>query len=144
MSRVCPDDGTVLERRAYHGLILDVCPVCGGVYFDEGEMAALQSGGPAVLAEVDHASLPADLTLADCDDPKRCPGCRAPMCAYDYRYSSDIRLDGCERCGGIWVQDGELRRIADHLRFAPVSFGGVAASRRHLATLHAAAAHLSP
>ena len=57
--------------------------------------------------------------------------------------AAGIMLDGCDACGGVWVQDGELQRIADHLRQAPAAFGGVAASRRHLHTLHTASTRLA-
>lgn len=141
MSRLCPDDGSTLDRRAFHGLILDVCPLCAGIFFDEGEMAALQDAGAHALGEVEEATLPG-LTFADCDEPKRCPSCHALMCAYAYRYSSDIRLDGCEKCGGVWVQDGELERVAVHLRGPSPALGGIPAARRHLLTLRSAAAFL--
>ncbi|RYG21103.1 hypothetical protein EON82_19380 [bacterium] len=130
MSRVCPEDLTVLEVRSMHGLSLDVCPECAGIFFDEGEIATLQTGGAAALSEVEDAATPASFQYVDSPVPKRCPGCQGPMHVYRYRYSSDIRLDGCERCGGVWVQDGELAKIAAHLQAPPSTFGGTPAARR--------------
>jgi Zn-finger nucleic acid-binding protein len=130
MSRVCPEDLTALEVRSLHGLQLDVCPDCGGIFFDEGEIAALQADGPAALEQVEEAVAPASFMYVESPVPKRCPGCQGPMHVYRYRYSSDIRLDGCERCGGVWVQDGELAKIAAHLQAPPVTFGGTPAARR--------------
>jgi len=37
------------------------------------------------------------------------------MDKFRYMYSSKLMLDECERCGGIWVQDGELRRMREVL-----------------------------
>ena len=130
MSRVCPEDLTALEARLLHGLNLDVCPGCAGIFFDEGEIAALQAGGPSSLSEVEEAAVPASFLFVDSPTPKRCPGCHGTMHAYHYRYSSEIRLDGCERCGGVWVQDGELAKIATHLQSPPSTFGGTPAARR--------------
>lgn len=130
MTRPCPEDLVALQPQTLHGLTLDVCPRCAGVYFDEGEIAALQSKGPEVLEEVEESLAPGGLAFVESPVPKRCPGCRKPMRAYAYRYSSDIRLDGCEACGGIWVQDGELAKIAAHLSAPPKTFGGTPAARR--------------
>lgn len=130
MKRECPDDLVVLESRTLGGLDLDVCPRCAGIFFDEGEIAALQQSGPSMVVEVEEACEPGGLTFVESPVPKRCPGCKKPMRAYAYRYSSDIRLDGCDACGGIWVQDGELAKIADHLAAPPKTFGGIPAARR--------------
>jgi Zn-finger nucleic acid-binding protein len=130
MSRVCPEDLTPLDTRILHGLSLDVCPGCAGIFFDEGEIAALQSNGPEALEQVEDAATPASFLYVDSPVPKPCPGCQGPMQVYRYRYSSDIRLDGCERCGGVWVQDGELAKIATYLQSPPSTFGGIPAARR--------------
>ncbi len=140
MNRACPDDGTALQPQAHCGLTLDACPRCAGVYFDEGEISALQQKGSDALNEVEDACVPGGLTRVDTPYPKRCPGCGKSMWAYAYRYSSDIRLDGCEACGGVWVQDGELAKIAAHLAAPPVTFGGTPAARR-AAESHNAARH---
>jgi len=36
--RLCPADGTTLAKEIVHGIIIDRCPNCGGVWFDRGEM----------------------------------------------------------------------------------------------------------
>ncbi len=128
MKRVCPEDLVMLEARELRGLTLDVCPKCAGIYFDEGEIAALQFDGPEALTEVEDAVTPGGLTFVESPIPKRCPGCQKPMHGYRYRYSSDIRLDGCQNCGGVWIQDGELGKIADYLQATPKTFGGTPAA----------------
>lgn len=122
-------------------VILDACPLCAGVYFDEGEIAALQRGGPEALESAEDEFSSTGLVLVDCEAPKRCPGCGDLMCVYTYRYSSDIRLDGCDRCGGVWVQDGELARIAEHLRAPGPSSGGTAPAHREAASQNATIRH---
>ena len=141
MSRACPDDAAILEPRAFRAVTLDACPKCAGLFFDEGEMAALQEGGPETLGEVERAAAPSDLQVVEGSAPRRCPGCRALMRGYAYRYSSDIRLAGCDRCGGVWVCDGDLARIAAHLREPAPAFGGTPAAFRDAASQNAAARH---
>lgn len=139
--RRCPDDATTLVPETHHGLTLDVCPACAGIFFDDGEMPTLQGAG--VLEAVEDAALPTGLVLIDCETPKRCPGCARLMCAYAYGYSSDIRLDGCDRCGGVWVQDGELARIVAYLSQPPAASGGTPAARRAAEAQNAARHHES-
>lgn len=40
--RLCPVDQGPLEKEEYHGVILDRCPVCGGVWLDDGELEAIE------------------------------------------------------------------------------------------------------
>lgn len=141
MSRLCPDDASVLEPRTFRAVTLDACPTCAGLFFDEGEIAAVQAGGASALHEVEAAAVPSDLQLLENAAPRRCPGCRALMHGYAYRYSSDIELSGCDHCGGVWVCDGDLARIAAHLREAPHAFGGTAAAYRNAAAQNAAVRH---
>ena len=37
----CPKDGERLAARDAHGVTIDECPSCGGVWLDKGEMATL-------------------------------------------------------------------------------------------------------
>jgi len=40
--RLCPVDQTQLEKEEYRTVILDRCPVCGGVWLDDGQLAAIE------------------------------------------------------------------------------------------------------
>lgn len=39
--RRCPIDGEGLETREYHGVMIDICPKCQGIWLDAGELEAL-------------------------------------------------------------------------------------------------------
>jgi Zn-finger nucleic acid-binding protein len=41
-----------------------------------------------------------------------CPVCRYPLRPYRYLYTSDIELDTCDQCGGVWVDNAELEKMA--------------------------------
>lgn len=34
----CPKDGSALEPREFHHVVVDVCPTCKGVWLDAGEL----------------------------------------------------------------------------------------------------------
>lgn len=40
-SMICPRCGQTLQERAEHGVTVDECPGCGGVWLDKGELEAL-------------------------------------------------------------------------------------------------------
>jgi hypothetical protein len=39
--RRCPKDGAVLERVREHGVTIDECPTCRGVWLDRGELETI-------------------------------------------------------------------------------------------------------
>ena len=45
----CPKDGYDLTTSEYHGVQIETCPHCGGMWFDAGELEA--------VAHEDHSSL---------------------------------------------------------------------------------------
>jgi hypothetical protein len=47
---LCPRDGGEMAEREYHGVKIDECPRCGGVFLDRGELEILEhfdDPGPA-------------------------------------------------------------------------------------------------
>ena len=50
---------------------------------------------------------------------RQCPQCGAPMREFNYAYDSNVFLDRCPKCDGIWADSGEIRRIAQHLKIDP-------------------------
>jgi hypothetical protein len=39
--RLCPADGAVLAKQIAHGVIIDRCPSCRGIWLDAGELERL-------------------------------------------------------------------------------------------------------
>lgn len=83
------------------------CKTCGGIFFEEGAFdtradAAANSGTPLTFNPNLHAR-------------RSCPACGLIMVPYRYQYTSPVTLDGCDECGGIWVDGGELAQIRSFL-----------------------------
>ena len=38
----CPRDGATMTERAHHGVTIDECSQCGGVFLDRGELELLE------------------------------------------------------------------------------------------------------
>jgi Zn-finger nucleic acid-binding protein len=88
---------------------VDVCPTCGGLFLDEGEIKALT--GRKDL----HELLTKYLGL-DSDSQLLCPHCGGVMDGEDV---GDVRVDVCLTCHGVWLDAGELERLRqmDDTRF---------------------------
>lgn len=41
----------------------------------------------------------------------KCPCCALPLEAVEYAYCSRILIDRCAKCGGIWLDAGELEAL---------------------------------
>ena len=59
----------------------------------------------------------AEVDIREADRP--CPRCRRPMMKFNYAYDSNIILDRCPVCKGIWADPGELYRLAVYTKGHP-------------------------
>jgi Zn-finger nucleic acid-binding protein len=61
-----------------------------------------------------------EVASPDCQHEARlCPECQAVMREFNFAYDSNIFLDKCPRCGGIWTDVGEILKVAQHLKMDP-------------------------
>jgi Zn-finger nucleic acid-binding protein len=117
MARICPDCKIELTRRDFDGLVLDTCSKCAGVYFDEGELTELRRRGEQALTALDEQVQPSELQHERHEECLRvCPGCGNGMHQFRYLYSSPVLLDSCEDCGGVWIDNGELKAMQEYLQ----------------------------
>lgn len=117
MARQCPDCGIPLKTQVFQSVEIDKCPQCAGIYFDDLETTELRSHGIEAFEQLDSLVVPT--VQADPFEGERlrgCPGCGEEMAKYRYLYSSPVMLDSCLGCGGIWIQDGELKAMAEYVR----------------------------
>src|SRR5262245_33055539 len=109
---ICPACGNDLSQLVAGGVVLDVCNGgCGGIWFDAFELqkveAAQEASGDLEInvaldptKEVDYAK------------KRSCPRC--PDTILMRHYYSKLRrvtVDECPRCGGFWLDTGELANI---------------------------------
>lgn len=115
MARPSPVTGQDMAEREFLGVEVDVCPATGGIWLDPGELGRLIRAAPGELKAVDDAVKPEGQPPQP-HTSRRCPVCRIPLYRYRYLQTSEIVLDGCEECGGVFVEDGELGAIAGLLQ----------------------------
>src|SRR2546422_6084690 len=96
----CPRDGSTAVLKKDEGprgsFVIDVCPTCGGAWFDRGEVSKVAGDREIERKIVEYAGGASDL---------RCPRCERQMVR---RPVGDVTLDVCPQCKGVWFDAGEL------------------------------------
>jgi len=87
-------------------VLLDVCPECKGVWFDEGELDQLDDGISS------NAELMAYTPASTEHHALDCPRCGKPLEALSPPGEPELVVDRCPSCRGFWLDEGEL----DHVR----------------------------
>jgi len=108
----CPACGRVLAEITVSGLAVDVCRGgCGGIWFDQLELAKVDDQEETAGAELlDIQRDPS--AKVDAKARRHCPKCREiTMLRHFYGPKQKVEVDECGKCGGIWLDAGELAAI---------------------------------
>jgi len=115
MPRVCPNCSHTMLPEVFHGLILDVCPNCAGIWFDSGELRKLLTIDPLALIELEEEAVPTCEQCARGGSRLLCPDDNVRLDEYHYLYHSPVVLHTCSKCSGFWVADGDLLKMRQWL-----------------------------
>jgi uncharacterized protein len=105
----CPQcSETKLTKRDYKGTPVDICEGCGGLWLDKGELnkVAHPIQGDLEFCSREHADKQSQFTELECPN---CPGKK--LLKAKFIEFTDITLDHCPKCDGIWLNKGELDAI---------------------------------
>ena len=94
-------------------LEVDQCFVCGGVWFDKGELDKYTTERITVI---DSNSIGADMDRALDKKEGKCPRCGVIMKQTPYEKDTSVTIDVCEKCGGIWLDSTEIDRLEKDLK----------------------------
>lgn len=114
---ICPGCGAELNKTNFGGAMIDACPNCAGLWFDDGELSLILQGEPEAMMQMDAHFQPGAATI-DGERALKCPRCETKLAPYPFAGQSDISLDRCESCNGVWIDNGELNKMAGYLREA--------------------------
>ena len=103
---------------------VEMCQDCGGIWFEQDNFGDVLRGLAA------SRNIPDDVVeffkRRDVLPPnkvqekeKTCPRCRKQLRKFNYSYDSNVILDKCPDCAGIWADKGELERAATYLKGDP-------------------------
>ncbi|MFU8804998.1 MAG: zf-TFIIB domain-containing protein, partial [Bradymonadaceae bacterium] len=126
ITRHCPHCRSPLDQRQSHGVEVDLCGQCGGLWLDEGEFDALiaqRFAGKSLEDTLDQtAAFPERCRFCNLDQSGResCQNCGLELginCPVDHSSMyivsfGDIELDRCGECRGIWIDGFEREALA--------------------------------
>jgi uncharacterized protein len=101
-SLACPKCRAPLLHLERRGMIIERCSKCAGLWFDAGELTVFTESYKKIDSE---AGAPSGLGCLRCDHELRVlsfPG-------------TDVEIDRCPGCQGIWLDQGELELLQRQL-----------------------------
>ena len=109
---VCRKDALIVE---YSNIELDYCPVCGGVWFDAGELELLiEAAGLGDYRSYLEGVVNAP-EAASSEKKHKCPVCRHKMKKTYIDEGKKILVDVCHVGDGIWFDGGEVQGLVKEL-----------------------------
>jgi Zn-finger nucleic acid-binding protein len=101
---------TCLSKGSLESFTLLYCAHCRGMLIDMDDFQ------PLIAALRSHRDAPAAFlaprSSADADRSLKCPMCGAAMDNHPYGGGGNVNVDTCEACDVIWLDGGEVRKIA--------------------------------
>ncbi len=118
----CPVDKTRLSEIEYERTVMvDFCSSCKGMWLEKGELKAIQTNKGKYYGEelkklpnlVDKAYMQA---LEKNRPSLNCPTCEESNIVIalerrEHGYCSQIMIDVCPECQGIWLDNGEIKAL---------------------------------
>ncbi len=104
-------DNVEMEAGILEPIEFDRCPTCHGMWLDALELEKLLDADPKPLVREDRRFKAA----SDCDGPRlHCPRCRGAghLIKLNSRLCPGTIVDSCTVCYGLWLDAGELSRLA--------------------------------
>ncbi|HMY17475.1 MAG TPA: zf-TFIIB domain-containing protein [Polyangium sp.] len=106
------------------GVEIDQCQGCGGVFLDEGELRKIQDAAgrtkssditPSHIQRV-YARGRDRAKYGDNPPTLTCPACSGEMAPRDWGYGSEVTIDTCLECLGVWLDYTELETLEELYR----------------------------
>ncbi|MFN4219383.1 MAG: zf-TFIIB domain-containing protein [bacterium] len=103
-----------LKKANLENIEIDICENCGGIWFDKSELGQAVKISSEEIQKL--TNILENTNQVEKEDVElNCPRCDIPMMKYRYMYTSNIYIDSCEKCEGIWIDKGELIQIINYL-----------------------------
>lgn len=111
----CPFCKQSLEKIIFYNVEIDYCPACLGLWFEEDELRLAKDEKDKNIRWLDIDLWDKKTSFKISPGQKLCPDCRFPLYEVDYG-DSQIRVDLCNLCYGIWLDRGEFKKIIEYLK----------------------------
>ena len=112
---LCPSCKEILQKAIFYGVEIDYCPQCLGLWFEEDELRLAKNEKDKNINWVDIDLWKEKEKFQISRKQKLCPFDRLPL--YEVNYGdSEIKVDICNLCYGVWLERGEFKKIIEYLQ----------------------------
>ena len=106
----CPDCNYPLRQKKIQNVIVDECPKCGGIWFDKDELRQVKDASDSDLNWMDFEIWKHLKKYGAKKSERLCPHCNRQMALLNYE-NTNVEIDFCIGCQGIWLDKNELKNI---------------------------------
>lgn len=128
----CPVCKLQTDLIRYEGLPVYNCGGCGGYWLTQARFDAILARREVQMPPAVQQKM---IEIAEASESREtiwCMTCGRAMVKQAFKHWPEIRIDRCERCGGIWLDRGELEKCQvywEYLQDNPDSEAGERAER---------------
>jgi Zn-finger nucleic acid-binding protein len=105
MNLTCVKCTSVLDKARVADIEVDLCPSCGGLWLDHGEIERLGRGKPADVDQLRMALTGSTTPDIASETQTSCPACPGTLKEVKL---GPINIEYCGKCHGIFLDKGEL------------------------------------
>ena len=108
----CPACGNELTSMKVGQITVDVCENgCGGIWFDKAELLRFDEPDEKAGEILTSIRRNPD-AVVNTQEKRKCPHCKnIVMMRHYFTIKREVIIDECPKCGGIWLDAGELDTI---------------------------------
>lgn len=116
----CPKCIGKLEEIDIHGVKIDVCNSCEGIWFDKNELEEVLNSDilnnkteGLGLDSIDGMGIPHSLACELNEKEGKCPRCNngTMLVHKESAMEDNLFVDECPKCGGLWLDGGEIKYL---------------------------------
>jgi Zn-finger nucleic acid-binding protein len=116
----CPACGYALVSKQFLDETVEKCFECGGMWFDADELRRAQERKDDSIVWPENLLGYAEKLKVRSDRKINCPKDGAELVSLHYG-PSEVVVDVCPKCRGVWFDHGEFNRVVEDLEDASVS-----------------------
>ncbi|MCF7956720.1 MAG: zf-TFIIB domain-containing protein [Phycisphaerae bacterium] len=119
----CPACDGSLSIVDLYGCNVGICPLCEGIWFDSADLKTVVdkmiAAGEVNPPETTTILEPRKVERSRQQELRMCPDCGLVMKNLNYAADSNVFIDKCGQCGGVWTDIGDLMAIAEYIKGDP-------------------------
>jgi len=119
----CPKCGTELKKMFFKSVPVDYCSKCNGLLLPSNDLNVVVDDFIATR-DVPNARIELDKDVVGkygiSEVNAKCPRCAKKMAKLNYAYDSNIIIDKCAECDVLWVDGGEMLKLAVFRKGNPI------------------------